>query len=121
LSNACVNVVCFGHTLAAASACGVAGPLCCLALSILFGMLPLQVIEQVRRVATRHVNRFCANFANYICLRLISCGKSKPIPYNGGGIFLATNSSVWLSAMALRAATATHTNKEAAKKARHCP
>jgi len=35
--------------------------------------------------------------------------------------FLATNTSVWLSAMALHVATATHTNKEAGKKVRHCP
>ena len=35
--------------------------------------------------------------------------------------FLATNSSVWLSAMSLHAASATQVNKEAGKKARHCP
>ena len=117
MSNACVNVVCFGFTPAAASAlgAGAARPLTVWLSAYCFGMLPLQVIEQVCRVTTRRANRFCANFGNYICLCLISCGKSKPIPYNGGGIFFGD-----ISAMALHTATATHTNKEAGKKERHC-
>ena len=116
-SNACVNVVCFGLTLPAASGCGAVWPLVVWLSSYSLGCFLLEWLNKfimlpsdVRTVSVQTLQ------ITFVCTLSLG-GKAESIHIMEVEFLLETNSSIWMSAMPLHAS---HINKGAGKKARHC-